>query len=263
MAVVRSHEASSSACYDVFLSFRGKDTRKNFTDHLYTALIQQGFSTFRDDDETEKGENLKSELQKAIHQSKISIVVMSKDYASSTWCLDELLMILERRRNSKHIVLPVFYDVGPTQVRKQTGRIAEAFGRYEKQFEAETNSEAKMKLMEMIKGWRSALTEVADLIGLNLRNQVNGDSPHVLRMHRLIQEMGREIIRQESHEAGERSRIWHHGDAFRVLKNEAGTKTVEGLTLDMLMLKEDGNNAKKRRYEEFVTNQYCQSMLAH
>ena len=28
--------------YDVFLSFRGEDTRKNFTDHLYAALDQRG-----------------------------------------------------------------------------------------------------------------------------------------------------------------------------------------------------------------------------
>ncbi|KAM7469955.1 hypothetical protein LguiA_008138 [Lonicera macranthoides] len=173
MAVVRSHEASNSTCYDVFLSFRGEDTRKNFTDHLYTALVQQGFSTFRDD-ETEKGENIKLELEKAIRQSKISIIVMSKYYASSTWCLDELVMILEQRRSSKHEVLPVFYDVDPSQVRKQTGRIAEAFAGYEEQFKADMDEERKIKLMEKIKGWRSALTEVAELTGLYLRNQADG-----------------------------------------------------------------------------------------
>jgi len=174
MAVIRPHEASSSACYDMFLSFRGEDTRKTFIDHLFTALVQQGFRTFRDDDEIEKGENLKSELEKAIRQSKILIVIISKDYAFSTWCLDELVMILKQSRSSKHVVLPVFYDVEPSQVRKQTRRTAEAFARYEEQFEAETDSDGKIKLMEKIKGWRSALTEVADLIGLDLRNQVDG-----------------------------------------------------------------------------------------
>ncbi|KAM7474440.1 hypothetical protein LguiB_021683 [Lonicera macranthoides] len=127
MAIVKAHEASSSTCYDVFLSFRGEDTRKTFTYHFYTALVQQRFHTFKDNDEIEKGEYLKSELQKAIRQSKISIVVISKDYASSTWCLDELVMILEQRRISGHVVLPVFYDVDPSQVRKQTGRTADAF----------------------------------------------------------------------------------------------------------------------------------------
>ncbi|KAI8551776.1 hypothetical protein RHMOL_Rhmol06G0212900 [Rhododendron molle] len=48
MAGVRSLEASSSTSpcsYDVFLSFRGEDTRKSFTDHLYTALDYAGFAT--------------------------------------------------------------------------------------------------------------------------------------------------------------------------------------------------------------------------
>ncbi|KAM7469888.1 hypothetical protein LguiA_008071 [Lonicera macranthoides] len=152
MAIIKTHEASSSDRYDVFLSFRGKDTRKSFTDHLYTALVQQGFRTFRDDDEAERGENLKSELEKAIRQSKISIIVISKDYASSTWCLDELVMILEQRRNYGHVVLPVFYDVDPSQVRKQTGRTAEAFARYEKQFEEQTDQDKKTEVMKKIKG---------------------------------------------------------------------------------------------------------------
>ena len=47
--------------YDVFLSFRGKETRKTITDHLYTALDNAGFLTFRDDDELERGEDIKSD----------------------------------------------------------------------------------------------------------------------------------------------------------------------------------------------------------
>jgi hypothetical protein len=58
----------SNCKYQVFLSFRGEDTRKNFTDHLYTALVQAGIHTFRDDDEIGRGESIKSELQQAIQQ---------------------------------------------------------------------------------------------------------------------------------------------------------------------------------------------------
>jgi hypothetical protein len=85
--------------YQVFLSFRGEDTHKNLTDHLYKALVDAGIHTFRDDDEIQRGENIYFELQKAIQQSKISIIMFSKDYASSRWCLDELVMIMERKRN--------------------------------------------------------------------------------------------------------------------------------------------------------------------
>ncbi|KAM7481981.1 hypothetical protein LguiB_006564 [Lonicera macranthoides] len=121
MAIVRSQEASSSSTfgynYQVFLSFRGEDTRKTFTDHLYTALDQAGLRTFIDDDDIERGKRLEFELCKAIQESRISIIVFSKNYASSKWCLDEVVMILKWSRSSSssgHEVLPVFYDVDPS-----------------------------------------------------------------------------------------------------------------------------------------------------
>ncbi|XP_057497448.1 disease resistance protein RPV1-like [Actinidia eriantha] len=175
MAAVTSQEASSSipAAYHVFLSFRGEDTRKNFTDHLYTALVQAGFRTFRDDDEIARGENINLELQKAIMQSSISIVVFSKNYASSRWCLDELVMILERKRTSKHEVLPVFYDVDPSQVRKQMGNFAEAFARHERRLKAEAGGRSN-EWKDKVKRWRAALREAADLGGMVLQNQADG-----------------------------------------------------------------------------------------
>ncbi|KAG5234621.1 TMV resistance protein [Salix suchowensis] len=163
MATGKYREPSSSPfsrCkYQVFLSFRGEDTRKNFTDHLYTELIKAGIHTFRDDDEIQRGENIELELQLAIQQSKIFLIVFSKHYAYSRWCLDELVMIMERKRTSGCIVLPVFYDVDPSQVRKQTGRFAAAFVEHEKRFK---------EVMEQVNGWRIALKKVADLAGMVL-----------------------------------------------------------------------------------------------
>jgi hypothetical protein len=188
MADIRVQTYSSSNCYyDVFLSFRGKDTRKSFIDHLYAALKGQGFLVFRDENEAEKGENLKSELEKAIGQAKSSILGLSNHYAASPWCVDELVMILDRMKNSerirlndpthwKHEVLPVFYDVKPSHLRKQTRMIAESFAVYEKQIESETDLYKKTDLIDKVKRWRSALTEVSDLIGLELRNHDGGSS---------------------------------------------------------------------------------------
>ncbi|XWS57346.1 hypothetical protein CRYUN_Cryun09bG0166600 [Craigia yunnanensis] len=164
VSIVNEDSASISRyAYQVFLSFRGADTRKNFTDHLYTALVQAGIHTFRDYEEIEKGKNIKDEIEKAIlHESKISVIVFSKDYASSTWCLDELVKIVEHMKSSQHIVLPVFYDVDPTQIRKQTGSYAEAFAKHEESYKYE---------MTMVQKWRAALKEVADLGGMVLQDR--------------------------------------------------------------------------------------------
>uniref|UniRef100_A0A6N2KBW2 TIR domain-containing protein n=1 Tax=Salix viminalis TaxID=40686 RepID=A0A6N2KBW2_SALVM len=75
----------------------GEDTRKTITDHLYSALIQAGIHTFRDDNELPRGEEISPQLLRAIEGSRISVVVFSRNYASSTWCLDELVKIIECR----------------------------------------------------------------------------------------------------------------------------------------------------------------------
>jgi hypothetical protein len=89
------------ASYDVFLSFRGEDTRMNFTDHLYHALRQKGICTFRDDEELRRGEDISHGTFKAINESRIAVVVLSENYASSRWCLDELMEILECRETKE------------------------------------------------------------------------------------------------------------------------------------------------------------------
>ncbi|KAL7584770.1 hypothetical protein Lser_V15G44112 [Lactuca serriola] len=142
--------------YDVFLSFRGEDTRDSFTDHLYYALKRAGICTFRDNEEINRGEHLKPEIESAVKESRASIVVLSKNYATSTWCLDELLLILTQRRECSHFVLPVFYHVDPSDVRNQN-----------ETFEIEVKASSKWT-HDKVNQWKKALKEVADLAGMVL-----------------------------------------------------------------------------------------------
>ncbi|KAL4594474.1 hypothetical protein ACB092_12G023500 [Castanea dentata] len=148
--------------YHVFLSFRGEDTRNNFTDHLYAALNQKGVYTFRDDEKLERGEPISPSLLKAIEDSLFAIVVLSKNYASSAWCLDELVKIMDCRKNMGLIVLPIFYDVEPSVVRKQTDTYAQAFAEHEKPFN---------KNLEKVHTWRAALTDISNLSGWSLEDR--------------------------------------------------------------------------------------------
>ncbi|KAI8532361.1 hypothetical protein RHMOL_Rhmol11G0208800 [Rhododendron molle] len=87
MATLKSQKPSSSSSsnpeckgrYDIFLSFRGLDTRKKFTDQLFHALVREGFQIFRDDDEIDRGEVIKSELLEAIRNSRMSVIVLSEN----------------------------------------------------------------------------------------------------------------------------------------------------------------------------------------
>ncbi|XP_028773812.1 TMV resistance protein N-like [Neltuma alba] len=147
--------------YDVFLSFRGEDSRKNFTDHLYVALKRKGLRTFRDEEELERGEYINPGLVQAIDESRSAIVVLSPNYASSTWCLDELQKILQLKEELSLQVFPIFYRVDPSDVRKQKGCFAEAFIKYEERFVQD-----KMK----VRKWRDALEKVATISGWDSQN---------------------------------------------------------------------------------------------
>ncbi|GJW51808.1 TMV resistance protein N-like protein [Tanacetum coccineum] len=154
--------------YHIFLSFRGSDTRKTFTDHLYTALTNSGFHTFRDNDAIHKGKSIQPELETAIKQSKIAVIVFSKHYASSKWCLNELLSIMARKTcDASYCVFPVFYDVDPTEVGNQKGRFKDAFDEFERKGEFSK---------EMICEWRNALKVVSKLTGKVMQDEANGSS---------------------------------------------------------------------------------------
>jgi hypothetical protein len=120
--------------YDVFLCLRGEDTRKNFTEHLYFALRDAGINVFRDDNDLRRGEDLASEILRAIQRSRISVIIFSTNYAASRWCLEELVEIMECRRTVTQLVLPIFFDVDTTDVRNQTGSFAEAFRKHEEHY---------------------------------------------------------------------------------------------------------------------------------
>ncbi|CAH1439295.1 unnamed protein product, partial [Lactuca virosa] len=145
--------------YHVFLSFSGEDTRKTFVDHLYASLTRQGIHTFKDSEELEKGKKV-DELFKAIEESKLFIIVFSKNYASSSWCLKEVAKIMECQDSIEQIAYPLFYDVEPTDVRGQSGPVGAAF--------------AKHNTSEQAGKWKEALKEAGNLVGWDLKEIANG-----------------------------------------------------------------------------------------
>eukprot|EP00256_Glycine_max_P067304 XP_025981899.1 TMV resistance protein N-like [Glycine max] len=155
--------AVRSFSYDVFLSFRGEDTRYGFTGYLYNVLREREIDTFIDDQELNKGDEITKALEEAIEKSKIFIIVLSENYAYSSFCLNELTHILNFTEGKNDLsVLPVFYKVDPSDVRKHTGSFGEALANHEKKL--------KSNNMEKLQIWKMALHQVSNFVGHHFKD---------------------------------------------------------------------------------------------
>nr|ACJ64857.1 disease resistance protein RPP1-like protein R3 [Arabidopsis thaliana] len=147
--------------HDVFPSFHGADVRRTFLSHILESFKRKGIDTFIDNN-IERSKSIGPELKEAIKGSKIAIVLLSRKYASSSWCLDELAEIMKCRQMVGQIVMTIFYEVDPTDIKKQTGEFGKAF-----------TKTCKGKLKEQVERWRKALEDVATIAGEHSRNWRN------------------------------------------------------------------------------------------
>ncbi|MFS7950266.1 putative TIR domain, P-loop containing nucleoside triphosphate hydrolase [Helianthus anomalus] len=162
--------SSSPSCkYDVFVSFKGEDIRKTFVDHLYSSLKQHLVSIYEDDEIPPFGKSIHLSLFKAIEESQIAVIIFSKNYAHSPWCLEELAHIMKCKEERELIVLPVFYDVDPSDVRKQKGDFGKAFA----QHEIKNNNKAQL--------WRNALVDACRISGWDRKYTANGHESKLIK----------------------------------------------------------------------------------
>ncbi|KAJ0232055.1 NB-ARC domain-containing protein [Hirschfeldia incana] len=150
-----SSSSSSSKKYDVFLSFRKEDTGRTFVSHLYRSLHQKGVRTYRDQNQqTGEGARMSDEVSQAIEESAISVVVVSENYASSTWCLEVLAKITEGL-DSTFTIIPVLYDVHPHELIVGIEKFVEAFRRHDEREDPKT-----------VNRWRDSLSRLSDFLPL-------------------------------------------------------------------------------------------------
>ncbi|XP_010052919.1 TMV resistance protein N-like [Eucalyptus grandis] len=168
--------------YQVFLSFRGPDTRSGFTDFLYHSLTDAGIRVFRNDEELRVGETIDGLLMQAINNCRIYIPIFSPNYASSLWCLRELSQIVTNTLKSEgnKEILPVFYDVERDDVILNTPLYRGAL----------LNLECKKKLRnEQVDAWRQALMDVRAIKGWEVKKYKSEGEVIKLLVERVIQKL--------------------------------------------------------------------------
>ncbi|KAI4318758.1 hypothetical protein MLD38_032427 [Melastoma candidum] len=105
-----------------------------------------------DKEQLQRGEVIPDQLIEAIEDSRLAIVVLSPTYAASSWCLDELVKILECKSKWGQVVLPVFFNVQTCDVRHQVGGYWAGFQKFEE----------RLVDPREVQKQREALTEVAN-----------------------------------------------------------------------------------------------------
>nr|KYP32043.1 TMV resistance protein N [Cajanus cajan] len=170
-----SENDASQIKHDVFVSLRGGDIRCGFLGHLTQAFKRNQIDAFIDDKNLKEGEEIWPSLVAAIEGSAILLIIFSPDYASSRWCLKELVKINDCRKKYKRTVIPVFYRIEPTLVRYQLGSYTDAFNKHERKHKTE------------VKLWRDAMNESANLSGFE-SSKFRNDAEVVEKIVNLVRE---------------------------------------------------------------------------
>ncbi|XP_031474285.1 disease resistance protein RUN1-like [Nymphaea colorata] len=149
--------------YDVFLSFRGEDTRHNFAGLLRDMLYLQGIHAFFDEEDLHKGQRIE-EILEAISRSKVLVPIFSQRYAESKWCLREVAKMVEscHHGGQESLIIPIFFDVNPADVRHQSGPFESAFQKHE--------TKSWRNIFGEVDEWKNALLYVGGISGFHLKN---------------------------------------------------------------------------------------------
>ncbi|KAL1201758.1 putative disease resistance protein RPP1 [Cardamine amara subsp. amara] len=174
-----SSSSSHKWTHDVFPSFRGEDVRRDFLSHIHKEFQRKGITPFIDN-EIKRGESIGPELIRAIRGSKIAIILLSRNYAYSKWCLEELVEVMKCREVLGQIVMVIFYKVDPHDVKMLSGDFGKVFRK---------TSVGKSK--EDIERWRQALAKVATIAGYHSSKWDN----EAAMIERIATDVSNELIR--------------------------------------------------------------------
>lgn len=132
----------------VFVSSRGPEIRNKFSSFLKAALKRNGVNVFIDDGDVTRKDELNS-IFVHIRDSRIALVIITKSYTSSACCLEELVEIKKRIDMGMHVVISIFYEVNPSDL-KHNDQLLAIWGSTD----------------DRIKKWKEALVSIANRTAL-------------------------------------------------------------------------------------------------
>ncbi|GFP96352.1 tmv resistance protein n [Phtheirospermum japonicum] len=165
--------------YDVFISHRSIDTKRNITGLLYHHLNRHRIQPFLDCESMKPGDKIFDKIGAAIQECKVGVAVFSPTYCDSYFCLHELSLMMEAGKK----VVPIFCDVKPSELRvKDNGSgscSAENLDKFRSALE-----EAKYTVglsFDTLRGdWPKFLASAADAV---IKNLIEVEEERLIREH--------------------------------------------------------------------------------
>ncbi|XP_014516829.1 TMV resistance protein N-like [Vigna radiata var. radiata] len=147
--------------YDVLINFTGEDINRKFVSHLNSAISTVGLTTFLHHHNAIESTHIQ---QPILSHCRVAIVVFNQTYSQSAWCLNQLLQIIDWHETYGRHVLPVYYEIQPSDVRLQKGDFGKAFkATAQKTFSGQ-------ELEHGMSRWSHALTKTANFFGWDESN---------------------------------------------------------------------------------------------
>ncbi|RHN38975.1 putative TIR domain, P-loop containing nucleoside triphosphate hydrolase [Medicago truncatula] len=206
--------------YDVFISFRGEDIGKSFVSHLVNALRKARITTYIDGGQLHTGTELGPGLLAAIETSSISIIVFSKNYTESSWCLDVLQNVMECHISDGQLVVPVFHDVDPSVVRHQKG----AFGQVLRDTAKRTSRKGEIE--DVVSSWKNALAEAVSIPGWNAISFRNEDELVELIVEDVLRKLNKRLLSITKFPVGLESRVQQ---VIQFIQNQSSKVCLTGI----------------------------------
>ncbi|WOG86913.1 hypothetical protein DCAR_0206132 [Daucus carota subsp. sativus] len=118
------------------------------------------------------GDEVDSTIKEGIRNSMSAIIILSQNYAYSTWCLDELVLILERKKNSRYFIIPIFYEVEIRDIKHQLGNYGLALEKH------------RARHNDKVEKWKEALAEVGNILGQHVKGLQSTFIQNIVKLFR-------------------------------------------------------------------------------
>nr|GEW81932.1 RNA-directed DNA polymerase homolog [Tanacetum cinerariifolium] len=140
------------------------DIIQSFVDHLFHDFKRKGIRAFKEDDHVHRGEERYPQVYRAIEQSRFLVVILSDGFASSPYCLRELVKIIEYKEKfqEKYEIIIVYHNCKPEMVVKEIENYEATFSKHEKLVKQDVSK------------WKEALIKAVSLPGWDLKRLANG-----------------------------------------------------------------------------------------